>query len=163
MSSNPGQMNPQVDQARQMFLSLSLGRRVALVGAVVGLIDSFLHWYSVSIAGYGGASENGWHGWGLLAVLLLIASGVVAIFPLMGIRTVRGLIPTLPPVVTDSMVLMGAGVIAVLAVILFIATEGPSGSAAGISYGPSFGAYIGLICGIAVAAGGYLMRSEPTV
>ncbi|HVC81953.1 MAG TPA: hypothetical protein VNL35_15780 [Chloroflexota bacterium] len=161
MSSNPGQMNPRVDQARQMFLSLSLGRRVALVGAVVGLLDSFLHWYSVSIAGFGGGSENGWHGWGLLAVLLLIASGVVAIFPLIGVRSVRGLIPSLPPVVTDSMVLLGAGVLAVLSVILFISTEGPSGSGNGISYGPSFGAYIGLICAVAVAAGGFLMRSEP--
>ncbi|HVA90372.1 MAG TPA: hypothetical protein VNL71_11080 [Chloroflexota bacterium] len=168
MSSNPGQLNPQVDHAKQMFLSLSLGRRIALVAGVVGLIVSFLHWYTASYsASFGGAglsestSISGWHGWGIVAVLLLIVSGVVAVLPLIGITSVRALVPSLPPTVTDAMVLMGAGVIAVLTTILFMTTEGSGVSGPGYSEGPSFGAYIGLICGIAVAAGGYLMRSEP--
>jgi len=164
VSSNPGQPNPQVAQAKQMFLSLTLGRRVALVAGVVGLIFSFFHWYSVSYdAGpfSGSASISGWHGWGIISVLLLIASGVIAVLPLVGIPSLRSLVPTLPPTVTDSMVLMGAGVIAILTTLLFMFTEGSGASGAGYSEGPSIGAYVGLICAIAVAAGGYLMRTDP--
>lgn len=164
MSSNPGQANPQVEQAKQMFLSLTLGRRIALVAGVVGLIDSFLHWYSASasIGGFSASdSINGWHDWALISVLLLVLSGVIAVFPLVGIRSIRGLAPSLPPTVTDAMVLMGAGVVAVITTILFMTTEGPSASVPGVSIGPSFGAYVGLICAIAVIVGGFLMRSDP--
>ncbi len=59
------------------------------------------------------------------------------------------------------MILLGAGVISVITTILFMLTEGTGVSGAGFSEGPSFGAYIGLICGVAVAAGGYLMRTDP--
>ncbi len=165
MSSNPGQTNPQVDQAKQMFLSLTLGRRIALVAGVVGLIFSFFHWYSASYSAgpySGSASISGWHGWAIISVLLLIASGVVAVLPLLGIPSIRALVPTLPPVATDGMILLGAGVISVITTILFMLTEGTGTSGAGFSEGPSIGAYVGLICGVAVAAGGYLMRTDPT-
>ena len=165
MSSNPGQPNPQVDQAKQMFLSLTLGRRIAFVAGVVGLIFSFFHWYTAS-GGAGpyafSASISGWHGWAIISVLLLIASGVLAVLPLVGIPSLRALVPALPPTATDGMILIGAGVISVLTTLLFMLTEGSGVSGAGYSEGPSYGAYIGLICGIAVAAGGYLMRTDPT-
>jgi len=164
VSSNPGQPNPQVEQAKQMFLSLTLGRRIAFVAGVVGLIFSFFHWYTAS-ASEGpysfSASISGWHGWAIISVLLLIASGVVAVLPLVGIPSLRSLVPNLPPMATDGMILLGAGVISVITTILFMLTEGSGASAAGYSEGPSIGAYVGLICGIAVAAGGYLMRTDP--
>src|SRR6185312_11658819 len=106
-----------------MFLSLTLGRRIALVAGVVGLIFSFFHWYTASYdAGVisGSVSISGWHGWGIISVLLLIASGVVAVLPLVGIPSLRSLVPTLPPVATDGMVLLGAGVIAILTTLLFM-------------------------------------------
>jgi hypothetical protein len=164
VSSNPGQTNPQVDQAKQMFLSLTLGRRIAFVAGVVGLIFSFFHWYTASYGEgpiSGSASISGWHGWAIISVLLLIASGVIAVLPLLGIPSLRALVPNLPPMATDGMILLGAGVISALATILFMFTEGSGYSGAGYSEGPSIGAYVGLICGIAVAAGGYLMRTDP--
>jgi hypothetical protein len=163
MSSQPGQPNPQLQQAQQMFSSLSQGRKIAIVAAVVGLIFSFFHWYgaSASAAGFNvSESINGWHGWGIIAILLYIVSGAVVLMPFNGL-SVRKLVPTLPPAVTDATVVMGAGVIAAIAVILFMLTEGSSYSGPGYSQGPSFGAYIGLICAIAIAVGGYLMRSDP--
>jgi hypothetical protein len=49
--------------------------QLMLVGGVLLLIDSFLHWqsYSASIGTVSvSASRNAWHGWGLLAGLLTI-------------------------------------------------------------------------------------------
>jgi cation transporter-like permease len=72
-----------------------------------------------------------------------------------------GLIPTLPPTVTDARVVLGSGIVAALAVILFMATEGSGANAPGFSEGPSIGAYVGLICAVAIAVGGYLMQQDP--
>jgi hypothetical protein len=163
MSSQPGGSNPQLQQAQQMFNSLSQGRKIAIVAAVVGLIFSFFHWYgaSASVGSFSvSASINGWHGWGIVAILLFIVAGAVVLMPFIGL-SVRKLAPTLPPAVTDATVVMAAGVIAAIAVILFMLTEGTGVSGANFSEGPSFGAYIGLICAIAIAAGGYLMQREP--
>jgi hypothetical protein len=51
--------------------ALPRGIQLMLVGGVLLLIDSFLHWQSVSI-GPISASRNAWHGWGFLAGLLTI-------------------------------------------------------------------------------------------
>ncbi|HXT34280.1 MAG TPA: hypothetical protein VN837_01775 [Chloroflexota bacterium] len=162
---------------RQAFLGLSLGRRLAVGGAVVAFVFSFLHWYSYSqsaqvsgVAGYGWSSSIiGWHDWAFIGLLFLIIGGLLALAPLIGLPSVRRFVPGLPPTVSDAEVVMGAGVLAVVAILLFIVTEGSSTSgyfsavytSGALSKGASYGAYIGLICGVAMAAGGYLMRSEP--
>lgn len=165
MSTGPRQINPQLDQARRVFNGLSRGRQTALVAAVVGILVSFLHWYGASY-NVGGVSAstsiNGWHGWGIIALLGYVVAGAIVLLPLGGM-SLRGLVPSLPATVTDARVVLGAGVVSTLAVILFIATEGSGASAPGYSEGASFGAYIGLICAVAVAVGGYLMQQEPTL
>ena len=163
MSSKPSSPNPQVQQAQQMFNSLSMGRKVVLIAGVVGLIDSFLPWYKVSVdySGFSNsASENGWHGWGFLSVLLFIVAGAWVILPLLGVQ-LRGILSSLPPTVTEARLVIGFGVVALITTILYMITEGPSGSSVGVSYGPSFGAYIGVIVAIAIAVGGYLTQNEP--
>jgi hypothetical protein len=164
MSSQPGQPNPQLQQAQQMFSSLSQGRKIVLIASVVGLIISFFSWYGVtaSLGGYSASgSENGWHGWALLAVLLFIVAGAWMLLPLFGI-SLRGVTASLPPSITEPKLVMGFGIVATLAVLLFMLTEGHGVSGTGISAGPSFGAYIGLICAVAIAVGGYLMQKEPS-
>jgi len=154
-----------MQQAQQMFNSLSQGRKIALIAAVVGLIFSFFPWYGASYSAGGfssSASINGWHGWGWLAILSFIVAGALVVLPLAGI-SVRRMITALPPKVTDAMLVMGAGGIAAITTILYMLTEGPSVSGPGWSAGPSFGVYIGLICAVAIAAGGYLMQKEPAV
>jgi hypothetical protein len=165
MSSNPSSPNPQMQQVQQMFNALSMGRKVVLIAGVVGFVDSFLHWYSASfsssVAGYSASSsESGWHSWGYIAVLLFIASAAWIILPAVGVQ-VRGILASLPPNFTEARVVMGAGIIAALCTLLFMFTAGSGASAPGYSEGPSFGAYIGLIVSIAIAAGGYLIQSEP--
>ena len=165
MSSQPGRSNPQLQQAQQMFSSLSQGRKVTLVAAVVGLIFSFFSWYGVtaSYAGYSASgSENGWHGWAFLAVLLFIVAGAWILLPLIGM-SLQGVRAALPPNFTEPRLVMGIGGVATLAVLLFMLTEGHGVSGPGISAGPSFGAFVGLICAVAIAAGGYLMQSEASM
>jgi hypothetical protein len=164
MSTGPTSTNPQVQAFQRAFNSLSRGRQIAIVAAVLGLISTFLRWYSVSV-GVGSysvsASINGWHGWGFLALLGYLVAGIVVLLPLAQ-RSVRTLIPSLPPDVTEARVVLGAGLAALLGTILFMATEGGgSVSGPGYSAGPSYGAYIGLLCAIAIAVGGYLMQQEP--
>jgi hypothetical protein len=163
MSSKPGSPNPQLQQAQQAFNALSTGRKIILIAAVVGLIDSFLHWYTVSVsAGVYSASgsDSGWHGWAFIAVLLFIVSGAWILLPMLGVQ-VKGILSSLPPNFTEARLLMGAGAIALLCTILFMITDGPSGTGPGVSAGASIGAYIGLLVSIAIIVGGYLMQSEP--
>ena len=164
MSTGPRQINPQLDQARRVFNGLSRGRQIALVAAVVGILASFLHWYGASYSGAVSASTSitGWHGWGIIALLGYVVAGAVVLLPLGGM-SLRGLIPSLPPTISDARVVLGAGIVSALAVILFIATEGSGVSVPGYSEGPSIGAYIGLICAVAIAVGGYLMQQEPAL
>ena len=164
MASQSSGSNPQVEQARQLFNSLSQGRKIALIAAAVGLVFSFFPWYSVSvnIAGFSSSgSESGWHGWGWVAMLCFIAAGALILLPVRGI-SLRSLIPSLPPTVTDARLVLGAGGVGALAVILFMLREGSSTSGPGYSAGPSIGAYVGLLCALAIAAGGYLMQQEST-
>lgn len=156
--------NPQLAAFRTAFNGLSRGRQIAVVAAAVGLISTFFHWYNVSVSEGAfsvSASINGWHGWGYAAILGFVVAGAVTLLPLAG-RSLRALIPSLPPAVTEARVVLGAGAVATLAAILFIATEGTSASGPGFSAGPSFGAYLGLLCGIAIAGGGFLMQQEPS-
>ena len=51
---------------------LSLGTKVVGAAGILLLIDSFLHWQEVNIAGIVSAGVSMWHGWGVLAGLTLL-------------------------------------------------------------------------------------------
>jgi hypothetical protein len=157
MSAQPRQPNPQLQQAQQMFMSLSRGRQIIIVAAVVGLIFSFFPWY-----GYFGAhTANGWTDWGLLALLGFVVAGAIIVLPLLGM-TLRGLIPSLPPTATDARVVMGAGAVSTIAVIIFMLSMGVDTHGLSLgSQGPAFASFVALICSLAIIAGGYLMQQEP--
>src|SRR5437868_3941772 len=70
------QTNPLAGLAKQKLYSL--------IVAGVGLITLFLPWLTVRYGGYGGASINGLHSWGLVA---LLGVGAVAAACFMGDRT----------------------------------------------------------------------------
>jgi len=160
-----GQPNQQVEQAKQLWNNMSRGRQIGLVGAVVGLIATFLPWYGISAGNFGSTSWSAWGGgiWSLLAILSIVVGGAIILMPLlMGTgKTVRGMIPSLPPTVTDARVVLGAGVAVVVFTLLFIVTSGHNNlDGSGISAGPSFGAYVAIICGAAIAYAGYMQQTE---
>jgi hypothetical protein len=146
---------------------LSNGAVIVAGGLVVGIIDTFLPWHSTTIPTAFGSDSGGhdalgyWSGWLFFLVLL---AGVV----LFVLRTFvpQAAIPALP--LSDWMIYAGIGVVAVLCALLWLATGGGYGdiyasysALPGYSSGPSFGLFIGIIAAAAVAAGGYLMKSDP--
>lgn len=163
MQPSSGANLPQAGQLTSAFLRLSMGRRVTLVAATLGLLSTFLNWYGVSVDdppfSYS-AAINGWHGWGYLAILGYVVACALSVLFRTG-TMVRGLIPALPPSVTDARIVMSAGAGAALATFLFILTEGSDGAVAGVSQGPSLGAFLGLLCALACVAGGFLLNKEP--
>jgi hypothetical protein len=137
------------------------------IGLVVALIAVFLPWYGASfncgnVSGLACGSYNtsvgalsGWAGWlFFLAVLVGLAFFVLRTF----VPTVQ--LPALPQ--SDAVLFVILGIfMAVMAILYLVTYGGVSGSGPGYSVGPSFGLFVGLVAGIAVAAGGFLKRSDP--
>jgi hypothetical protein len=147
---------------------LSNGDIVVGAGLIIGLIALFLPWYSYSssdngIAGVtGGFSYSGsvsglnyWTGWFFfLAVLVGLALIILRTF----VPSVA--IPALP--LNDSMTYIVVGAVMAVAALLWLIIGAPASfSGPGYSAGVSFGLFIGVITGIAVAVGGYLKKSDP--
>jgi hypothetical protein len=147
---------------------VSNGDVVVGAGLIVGLIALFLPWYGYSystgsIAGVtSGFSDSGsvgglnyWTGWFFfLFVLIGLALIILRTFA----PTVA--IPALP--LNDSMTYIVIGAVMAVAALLWLIIGAPASfSGPGYSEGVSFGLFVGLICGIAVAVGGYLKRSDP--
>jgi hypothetical protein len=131
------------------------------IGLVVALIAVFLPWFSYSFngGGIGGSFSFGalsyWSGWFFFLALLV---GLVLFVLRTFVPTVT--IPQLPQ--TDAMIYMIIGIfMALMAIIWLLLFSSASYTGAGYSAGSGFGLYVGLIAAIAVAAGGFLKRSEP--
>ena len=156
-NGNDNEVNQRMDTYKRGLLALGPGRRMAAGGAVLGLISSFLPWYGVSAFGFS-ASVDGWHGWGFLAALAFLGAGALVLLPVFGV-SLQPLHDALPPTVDETRLVLGAGVIAVVTTLLFIVTTGGGGSSL-VSAGPAIGAWISLLCGVLVAAGGYTLQHK---
>ncbi|MEO8861729.1 MAG: hypothetical protein ABI358_09915 [Ginsengibacter sp.] len=134
------------------FQQLNKQRKFIIVGAAVGLIASFLPWFS-----YGVGSVNGMNGIGVLAFILFIAAGLLA---LMGDQNAN--IPSkmwLP--------VLGAGVVNICIIgYLIIRWESAMGgvsseeTAAFGSVGLSFGIWAAIAGAIIITYGAYKFRSS---
>jgi hypothetical protein len=146
---------------------LSNGALAVGGGLIVALVDTFLPWYTTVFPTVYGLSSGGhdalgyWSGWlFFLAILVGIALFVARNFvPQAGI-------PALP--FTDAMIYAGLGVVMILCALLWLVIGGGKSdlyaqiaNLQGLSWGPSFGVFIGIIAAAAVGVGGYLMRAVP--
>src|SRR5689334_12124458 len=140
-SGGGGQMqNPFQGLDVDKIKSAGLPTQLMLGGAVVFLIFSFFNWYgaSVSVAGFSRSVDwNAWHYFpGILAVLLMVGVGVLALLMLLqgpNQNFVYG-------------ALGGSGLSILLVIWYWAASAGediPSGS--GVDSGADFGLYIALI------------------
>lgn len=123
--------------------SLTLGRKITLVAAVVLLIDSFLPWYhaSISIAGYhSSASQSGWHQIGVVAWLLVIVLLAIEGARLAGALPLEEAQANLASIAASALVLL-FGVIYVIVRL----SDGYLG----------FGFYIGIVGLVALAYGAF--------
>ncbi|HVP05411.1 MAG TPA: hypothetical protein VMT90_07040 [Dehalococcoidia bacterium] len=136
---------------QETFQKMPLGEKIILPAALVLLIDSFLPWYHAKACFLdvcASVSRNGWESpgalWSILAVLLGLAMGVVIALT----RFTQVQLPALPQGVTWPRVYLGAGAAAALFVLIKLINE---------SSHLSIGFFIGIICVIALVAGGYLL------
>jgi hypothetical protein len=142
----------------EKFMALGIGEKIIIIAGVVLFIDGFLPWYSASACGevFGericaSASASGWGApgaiWSILAVLVGLAMGAVVV--------VRGLteaeIPDNVGGVSWPKILLGGGLATVLLVLIKLLNE---------SSHLGFGFYLGILCVVALAVGGFLMFRE---
>ena len=130
-------------------------------GAVVGLISTFLPWYSTS-SSYGGfsasASISGFSSWGILfflAALVLVA--------LVGLRNFAASVnlPAFPAQDWMISLILSAVMIVGAALFWLSAGGGASVNVPGFSAGPSFGLYLGLLAAIVAAVGSFMSKMDP--
>jgi hypothetical protein len=146
---------------------LSNGDLAVAVGLIVGFVAVFLPWYGVSYSYSGTAlgslgsysssvgALSGWSGW-LFFLVVLIG---IALFALRTFAPSVAL-PAMP--LEDAMLYIITGVAMVVFALLYLLTYGAGGaSGPGYSVGVSFGLFVGVIAGAAVAIGGILKRTDP--
>jgi hypothetical protein len=139
--------------------TLSLGERIIAIAAIVLFIDGFLPWYKVGVSAKVSsvtlfsvhASRNGWQSPGALWSFLAILVGL-AMLAVIAIRVFE--LASLPEKLGSlgwGLVTFIAGAATLLFVILKWVNEH--------SY-LSYGFWIGLVCTLALTAGGYLAAAE---
>jgi len=135
----------------EKFNALSIGEKIILPAGVVLFIVGFLPWYSVDLGPLGTYSRNGWESpgaiWSILAILVGLAMAGVVVVKNLGTVAV----PDNVGGVTWPKIHLGAGVAALLFVLIKLANE---------SSHVGFAFYIGIIATAALAAGGFLMFRE---
>ena len=127
------------------FNAQSLGTKIILVAAVVLVVTGFFPWYTWSF-GPISFSENGWHSWSIIAILLGLAMGAVI--------AVQNLVEPNPlPANVGGFswpkIMLGAAVVAALCVLIKL-ISGPTGSSAG------FGLWLGIIAVAGLVVGAFL-------
>jgi len=135
-----------LDKINQM----TLGEKLAVGGAALMLIASFLPWYSVDLGEFGSFSRSGWQSpgaiWSVLAVIISVGfAGVIVARKFGNVQ-----LPDLGQFTWGQAALAAGGAVA-LCIIIKLVSESSS---------MAFGFFLGIIAAAAVAAGGYLRYTE---
>ena len=130
---------------------LAPGEMVTAVSGVLLLVFSFFHWYSVDLGPFGTYSRNGWQSpgalWSVLAILLgIVLAAHVIVEKLSGVD-----LPDRLGSIGWGVMHLAGGALALLFLIIKLINH--SGDSA-------IGLYLGLIAGIGLFVGGYLMAKE---
>lgn len=130
--------------------------QVILGAGVLAFIASFLPYYGASISILGqheSTSTSAWHSWNVLALLLILVATVVAAAVVFGASS----LPEMPVSPTFAV----AGLTGVGTLILIIRSFTlDHGSAAGVSYGLRWGAYVLMIVCVVQTAFAFMKLRE---
>lgn len=126
---------------------LSTAHKIAIGGALVLLIDSFLPWYSFDLGALGSVSANAWDAaflaWG--GVVAGVAAGIVLALKATGKKDVTA------GDMGAEKIAMILGIVSLVLIVLRLLTE---------TTGAAFGLFLGLIAAAAVAYGSYMASKE---
>jgi hypothetical protein len=130
---------------------LTPGEITTAVSGVLLLIISFFKWYSVDLGPFGDFSRNGWQSpgalWSVLAVLIgIVLAAHVIVEKLSGVD-----LPDRLGSIGWGVVHLAGGALALLFLIIKFINH---------SSDTAIGMYIGILCGVGLVAGGYLMAKE---
>lgn len=124
------------------FSKLSNGAKIALIGGVVLLIDSFLPWY-----GAFGFNLNGWDSefWAVFGILLGLAAAVVLGLKAFGVTEVN-----LGSLKTEQITLLLGGLSTLFLLLRWITETSLT----------KYGLYLGILSAAAIAFGAYMAMKE---
>jgi hypothetical protein len=150
LASGATKAQQEADQVAEFDIKkLRTSELVMLGGAVAVFIGTFLAWFKVDIAGFGGGSVNGFHYFlqGTIPWILAIAVGAVivikAFFP-------QVKLPDLP-IAWAQAYLIACGIVAFLILTRIISVDGPSEI---VKRG--IGLYLAFLGGVAMVVGAFL-------
>jgi hypothetical protein len=124
------------------FQTMSKQRKFVLIAALVGVVATFLPWWSFSTFGYA-YSINGFHGLGILAFLCFVAAGVMAYMDDQTTNLNK----------TKWMATLIAGGIATLIILYYMVGSGSVLSTLGI------GIYLSALAALGIVLSAFLFRS----
>lgn len=131
------------------FAEMGRGTQVLLIAGILLLVDSFLNWQEVEVAGVGVGGVSMWHGVGVVAGLLLIGLLISEGAQALGLH--KNL--ELPVSAALISVVLAIGTAAFVILKFLVANEFRN-----------WPAWIGLILAVVIAIGGWLKYQEaPTV
>jgi hypothetical protein len=124
------------------FQTMSKQRKFVLIAALVGVVATFLPWWSFSTFGYA-YSINGFHGLGILAFLCFVAAGVMAYMDDQTTNLNK----------TKWMATLIAGGIATLIILYYMVGSGSVMSTLGL------GIYLSALAALGIVLSAFLFRS----
>ena len=130
---------------------LTPGEIVTAVSGVLLLVFSFFKWYSVDLGPFGDFSRNGWQSpgalWSVLAILIgIVLAAHVIVEKLSGVD-----LPDRLGSIGWGVVHLAGGALALLFLIIKLINH---------SSDSAIGLYLGILCGVGLLAGGYMMAKE---
>lgn len=138
---------------------LSTGEKIIGISGIVLFIDSFLDWFGAEIKGIPGASGAD-NAWGFTLPLFAVLIGI-AMVVLVALRAFGVVLPDKVGGFGFRLLYLLGG-LAFLLVLIKIIVGPDIGSAGsfGVSKTREIGAYIGLLCTIGLAVGGFMAAKE---
>ena len=132
------------------FQTMNRQRKLILIASAIGIVSVFLPWITISMFGMN-QSINGFHGWGILAFLAFVATGVITLIGNQTSALDKGL----------WFLAIAGGAVALVSVIIAIASSSgsPDGGLGLVDAGSGIGTYIAIATSLAIVIIAWVFRS----
>ncbi|MGQ0826117.1 MAG: hypothetical protein ACT4OX_13990 [Actinomycetota bacterium] len=130
---------------------LTTAEKVIVAAAAVLLIDSFLPWYDVDLGPFGSVTRNGWESPGGLFSILAVLIGLAMAAQILVTRLGAAQLPDKVGSLSWPQVHLILGIATFVFVLIKFLNENSH---------TGFGFYVGFICTIGLAVGGFLKTKE---